>query len=84
MKIEGSFLQTIQGVNVPHAVVEFNDMSDFVGSYSILSTVPPSFIGIDTIDLKFEDGSGRSLKVIGTIPGGLDQRYAVTGSGKWH
>ena len=81
--VEGRFSQSIQSVNVRNAEVEYTSLADFVGSYSVVSGIPPSYVGIDKIDIKFEGPGGKALTLTGTISGGLDQRYTVTGSGTW-
>jgi hypothetical protein len=81
--VEGRISQSIQTVNVRNAQVEYNSLADFVGSYSIVSGIPPSYVGIENIDIQFEGPGSKKLKLTGTIMGGLDQRYTVTGSGTW-
>jgi hypothetical protein len=81
--VEGRVSQAIQTVNVRNAQVEYADLSDFVGSYSIVSGIPPSYVGIENIDIQFEGPGSKKLKLTGTIMGGLDQRYTVTGSATW-
>ena len=83
MRVVGCVSQSIQTVNVPNAELEYSTLADFVGSYSIVSGIPPSYVGIENIDIQFEGPGGKHLKLTGTIMGGLDQRYTVTGSGTW-
>ena len=81
MRVVGCVSQSIQTVNVPNAELEYSTLADFVGSYSIVSGIPPSYVGIDTIDIQIEGPGGKHLTLMGSILGGLDQRYTVARSG---
>lgn len=81
--VQGRFSQSVEPVNVRNAEVEYASLNDFTGSYSVVSGTPPSFIGIDRLNVEFEGPGGKKLTLTGVIPGGLAQRYTVTGSGTW-
>jgi len=81
--VQGRFSQSIELFSVPNAQVAYSDLRDFTGSYSVVSGIPPSYVGIDAIDVEFEGSGGKNLKLTGTIQVRLAQRYTVTGSGTW-
>ena len=77
--VEGRFPETHISVNVPHAEFDFADLTSIIGPFTV--TCPPSYVGIDTIYVELVNPHGEKLIVTGTIQGGLDQRYLVSGSG---
>ena len=81
--VQGRFSQSVEFFNISNAEVAYSDVKDFVGSYSIVFGNPPSYVGVDTINVEFEGPGGKTLKVTGTIQGKLAQRYTITGSGTW-
>ena len=81
--VQGRFSQSIESLSVRNAQVTYSDLRDFTGSYSVVSGIPPSYVGTDAIDVEFEDSGGKNLRLTGTIQVRLGQRYTVTGSGTW-
>ena len=82
--VHGHFVQHIPVHLPPSPVqVQYSSLADFTGSYSTIPESPPSFIGTHTIEITFERPGVKNLTLTGTIPGGIDRRYTVTGSGIW-
>jgi hypothetical protein len=77
--VQGRFPESHISVNVPKAEIEYPDLTDFIGPFTV--TCPPSYVGIDTIYVELINPHGDKLIVTGIIQGGLDQRYPVSGSG---
>lgn len=83
MLVTGAFTQSMQQFNVSNASVTYNVLNDFNGPYTIEVTTPPSFIGIDTINIKFTSADGGELRVTGNVRPTLDQRHTAIGTGRW-
>lgn len=81
--VTGAFTQSMQQFSCSNASVTYNVLNDFAGPYNIEVSTPPSFIGIDTINIKFTSADGRELHVTGNVKPPLDQRQTAIGSGRW-
>lgn len=81
--ITGAFTQGFQEFKVSSAKVTYNGLDDFNGPYNIEIGTPPSFIGLDTIDIKFKSPDGKELHVTGNLTPALAQRQTAVGLGRW-
>jgi hypothetical protein len=81
--LTGTFNTSIVAFNVPVAIVKYNSLSDFDGSYyDIDISDPPSFLGKSSVDLKFVKGS-VTLSLTGELVKELPDRQTITGFGKF-
>lgn len=81
--VTGALTQSCQQFNVPSASVTYDVLNDFNGPYDIKASTPPSFVGLDTIDIKFTSADGKELHVTGKVTPALDQRHSAVGSSSW-
>ena len=79
----GKFAQAITPFNVPNATITYNHIMDFVGEYSIEAAARPSFVGETTVDITFRNEPGIVLHLTGTLDHRIDERFVVTGRGRW-
>ena len=81
--VTGAFTQGFKEFNVSSATITYNGLDDFNGPYNVEISTPPSFIGLDTIDIKFESADGKELHVTGNLTPALAQRQNAVGLGRW-
>jgi hypothetical protein len=80
----GNFAQDIPHFNVPNATITYNDLTDFVGTFTIAQSEPPSYVGEYTVDITFSSPNGKVFHLTGELETPFDHRYFVfSGSGLW-
>ncbi|KAF8736226.1 hypothetical protein AX14_000666 [Amanita brunnescens Koide BX004] len=80
----GNFAQDIPHFNVPNATITYNDLTDFVGTFTIAQSEPPSYVGEYTVDITFSSPNGKVFHLTGELETPIDHRYFVfSGSGLW-
>jgi hypothetical protein len=83
--VNGSLSQYVPfGLFVPVATVTYNNVDDFLGTYTIrASDLSPAYIGINKVDISFER-AGTVLWVKGNLESPTSQKFIIHGSGDWH
>ena len=71
----GRFVEYIPPFNVPNATLAYEDITDLVGTFTL---VPPSYVGEDNVII-----AGSKFKVAGELETPISARYAAFGQGSW-
>lgn len=84
VKLDGFFNTGVVEFIVPVATLMYNKISDFdpTATFDIELAMPPCFVGKDTIDIKFVNGSTK-LPLTGLLAKEIPARQSVTGWGKF-
>lgn len=81
--VTGAFTQGFKEFKVASATITYNGLDDFNVPYNIEIGTPPSFIGVDTIDIKLKSADGKELHITGDLTAPLAQRQTAVGLCRW-
>ncbi|KAF8673856.1 hypothetical protein AX14_005316 [Amanita brunnescens Koide BX004] len=81
--LRGIFNGRIPQFAVPTATITYDSLRDFRGKYTVYS-LPPSFVGPDTVDISFMNDIDHSvMHLTGKLASPVDKRYPIIGYGSW-
>ncbi|KAF8345665.1 hypothetical protein F5887DRAFT_170738 [Amanita rubescens] len=84
-KFTGSFSSGVVYFKSANATLKYDNLSELNGAYEI--TVSPSgqssFVGVDSLKLELKNEGDITMEISGKLDNPIDERQAVTGSGKW-